>query len=733
MTSPVGQSVRRREDAALVVGAACFAGDAAPGAATMVVVRSPFPHARLAGVRLDAARAMPGVLVAWSATEAPLAERHLPDPQVPGIEHRPRPVLATGEVRYQGEPVAAVVAETEAQAVDAAGVVDVEYGQLPGAGRAAAGQLVGRTALVFGEVEEAFAAAAVTTRRRLLASRVTAAAMEPRACAAEPLAGGRLLLHASTQWTFGVREAVARSLGTDPSTVDVVAEHVGGAFGGKGFSYPEEVLVAAAARRLGRPVRWVATRSEDMASSCQAHGTEIEVEAAADAGGRLLALRARFVHDCGAYTAAVFAQAENLAGHMLSMYRLPALRADVEFRCTNTAPARFIRGGARPIGNLAVERAMDALADRLRMDRVEIRRRNLLSPDELPFQHGLHVNGRPVVVDGASYPDMLDAVAAAIGGPAEPGTGWGVACGIESSGMGRPTSAELSLATDGMLTVKLGSTPQGQGHLTTFAQLAAARLGWPLERVDVQAGDTRVGPPAAQTAASRSAIEFGNATALAAASMRRQLLDLASERLEAAPEDLTIGPDGAGVAGTRTHAAWPELLPRAGLVVTETVTPERARSWGPNCHGARVRVDPDTGSVEVLAYAVAHDAGPVINPAIVNGQVVGGFAHGLGYALFEELDYAQDGRLLGPSFLDYLLPGPPELPVEPRILHFESRSTQNPEGFRGVGEAGTIPAPAAILSAVESALRPLGCEVQLSVIPATPERIMRAAAGAEEV
>jgi carbon-monoxide dehydrogenase large subunit len=729
----VGESVRRREDAALIVGAGRFAADTAPGAAAMVVVRSPYAHARLVRVRLDAARAMPGVLAAWSAADAPLGERHLPDPQVPGIAHRPRPVLAGGAVRYQGEPVAVVVAETEAQAVDAVDVVDVEYHRLPGAGRAAAGQLAGETTLAFGDVEAAFAAAPVTIRRRLLASRVTGAAIEPRACAAVPVAGRRLLLHASTQWTHGVRDAVAGSLRMDPAMIDVVAEDVGGAFGGKGFPYPEEVLVAAAARALERPVRWVATRSEDGASTCQAHGTEIEVEAAADADGRLLGLRARFRHDCGAYTAAAFAQAENLAGHMLSMYRVQALRADVEFRVTNTAPARFIRGGARPIGNFAVERAMDALADRLGMDRVEIRRRNLLAPRELPFAHGLHVNGRPIVVDGSSYPDMLEAAVAAIGGSDEPGTGWGVACGIESSGMGRPTAAELALTADGMLTVRLGSAPQGQGHLTAFAQLAAARLGWPLERVTVVAGDTRIGPPAAQTAASRSAIEFGNATAMAATSMRRRLLDLAAGRLEASPQDLVIGPEGVGVRGARAHVGWPELLPRAGLVVIETFTPERARSWGPNCHAARVRVDPDTGAVQLLAYAIAHDAGPVINPAIVDGQVVGGLAHAVGYALFEELAYAEDGQLVGSTFLDYLLPGPQEVPLEPRIVHVESRSTQNPEGFRGVGEAGTIPAPAAILSAIESALHSLGRDAQLSVIPATPERVVRAAAGAQEV
>jgi len=288
---------------------------------------------------------------------------------------------------------------------------------------------------------------------------------------------------------------------------------------------------------------------------------------------------------------------------------------------------------------------------------------------------------------------MLEAVVETVSAPPEPGTGWGVACGIESSGIGRPAGARIALDPDGQVTVKLGSTPHGQGHLTAFAQLAAERLGWPLERVTVLAGDTRHGPPGAQTAASRSAIEFGNATALAAAELR--------ERIE-----------GQG-------------LPAEGLELAVEYTPRRPRSWGPNCHAARVRVDAETGRVELLDYAVAHDAGPLINPAIVEGQVWGGLAHAIGYALFEELAYEEDGRLAGSTFLDYLLPGPPEVPLTPRILHFETPSTQNEEGFRGVGESGTIPAPAAILSAIESALRSLGRDVALSVLPATPERIIR--------
>ena len=682
-----------------------------PGAAVLAIARSLHPHARIRRTRLDAVRGLPGVVAAWDAASLPVASLLLPDPEVAGVDHRPRVVLARDEARYQGEPVAVVVAETAAEAADAVEALDVEYDVLP-----PVHQLGGTVRLGFGDVEAALASAPVRLRRRFHCARVTAAAIEPRAVAAELAASG-VLLHSSTQWTFGVRDAVAAALGLPVEEVGVVAANVGGAFGGKGFPYPEEVLVAAAARALQRPVRWVATRSEETASS-QAHGIEFEVAVGACSSGRLLGVRAAFRHDMGAYSAAAFAQAENLAAHMLSLYRLPALQAEIELWFSSHSPARFVRGGARPLGNFAIERMLDFLADELGLDRLEVRRRNMLSDAELPYEPGI----RGVVIDGGGFVEMLESAAAAV---SETG-GVGVAAAVESSGIGRPEAARTCLDPDGGISVLVGSTPHGQGHRTVFAQVAAERLGWPLESVTVFAGDSRLGGWSPQTAASRSAIEVGSAVSAAAAKLRQRLLDLASERLEADPADLDLGPAGAAVRGApESGRPWSDLAP-AGLEVVEVFRPARPRSWGANCHAALAQVDSETGEVRLLAHAVAHDAGTVINPAIVEGQVHGGLAHGIGYALFEELAYDPEARLRGATFLDYSIPGPPEVAIAPAIVPFESRSTQNPEGFRGVGEAGTIPAPAAILSAIETALRGVGVTVQLTELPVTPDRLLAA-------
>jgi carbon-monoxide dehydrogenase large subunit len=281
----------------------------------------------------------------------------------------------------------------------------------------------------------------------------------------------------------------------------------------------------------------------------------------------------------------------------------------------------------------------------------------------------------------------------------------------------------MRLAEDGMLTVCIATTPQGQSHETVFAQVAAERFGWPLDRVRVLAGDSSLLPAGLQTAASRSAIEAGNGTALAADALREKVLKTAAQRLDAKPADLELDPSGIRV---RDSDRW---LPLFAAEVVQTYRPLRPRAWGPNVHAARVRVDSETGAVSILDYVIAHDAGPLINPRVVEGQLQGGLAHGLGYALFESLSYLEGGSLAGTTFADYLLPSAPELPIAPRLLHFESRSTQNAEGFRGVGEAGTIPAPAAVLSAIEAALASWGVAARLNELPATPETVFKAVHG----
>jgi aerobic carbon-monoxide dehydrogenase large subunit len=722
-TRVIGEPLACREHPRLVTGRGRFAADALPGAAVMAFVRSPYAHARIGLVDLSTALATPGILAAWDVASIPVANRHLPG-QPPDLANLPRPLLAAGEAKYQGEAVVALVAESAAQAADVAESITVDYRPLDATADVAQGELLFESRLGYGDAEAAFRDAPVRVRRALRLGRVTGASMEPRAVAAQP-AGEGLVVFASTQWTYGVRDAIARAIDMPRDVITVISGDVGGAFGGKGFPYPEDVLVAVAARALNRPVRWSATRSEETASSAQAHGMWFEVEAAADSDGRLRGLRARFLHNVGAYTAALGAQAENLAGHMLSLYDFPALDVRVEFRLTNTAPTRFIRGGGRPVGNLAVERAMDALADEVGLDRLEVRRRNLVST--LPHTPGLRIAGSDIVLDGADYRGIVEAVAAALPSSGEPGVGEGFACGVESSGIGRPELLGMQLGKDGTLTVRLPSTPQGQCHETAFAQIAAERFGWPLERVRVLAGDTRLLATGNLTAASRSAIEMGNGTAVAARALRRRVLEVAAERLEASLDDLELLPGGVRVRGTDRCASLDAL---GDVDVVVSYQPERPRSWGPNVHGARVRVDPETGSVSLLDYVIAHDAGPKINPRVVEGQIQGGFVHGLGYTLFEALPFREDGSLAGTTFLDYLVPSAAEVPIQPRLIDFESLSTQNAEGFRGVGEAGTIPAPAAIISAIELALRTLRAGACVDWLPVTPESIVDAAAAA---
>ncbi|MBO0689012.1 MAG: molybdopterin-dependent oxidoreductase, partial [Candidatus Dormibacteraeota bacterium] len=596
------------------------------------------------------------------------------------------------------------------------------------------GNLAGTVERRFGDAAGALAAAAVTVRLRLRAGRVAGAYLEPRAVLADwDAASGTLLLHTSTQTVFQVRAGVAGALGVEPERVHVVAEDVGGGFGAKGMCYPEEILAAALARRLGRQVAWVAARSEDTATTAQAHGDTIDVELGADAEGRLLGLRADLLHDIGAYTAGGAGQTDNIAGHLVCAYELPALEVRSRLVHTNAVPSGFIRGGGREVGNFGIERAMDALACRLGLDSAELRRRNLIRPERMPHDTGYPHPAGVMVYDGGDYPRLLAEALAGIGyedvrrrqdGGAPLGVG--VACCVEQTGMGVPEIARVHVSPRGEAVVRLGSTPQGQGHATVFAQVVADRLGWPLEHVQVHAGDTTQVRHGMNTAGSRSALEVGNAAALAGTSARRRLLELASERLEAEPADLELGPQGAAVQGAPASLVpLAEVVGPEGLDVEETYQSGKASASG--CHAALVELDMATGTPRLLRYVIAHDSGREINPLIVEGQLHGGWAHGLGYALFEEAAYDPDGNLTAASFLDYAIVSAAEVAAPLELRQVSSPVLGNPEGFKGVGEAGTIPAPAAIVAAIEDALRRSGADVELCELPLTPARLWAAA------
>jgi carbon-monoxide dehydrogenase large subunit len=746
MPQLIGSRLRRLEDPRLITGRGRYSGDIdLPGLVHLGVVRSSFPHARVRGVELAEARALPGVLAGWTAADLPETAQRFQDFVPRNVTTHPRRVLAAGEVRYVGEALAVVVAETPYQAADAVQAVFADLEELPAVATTEAAlaegapsvhhgdetNVAGEYRLGYGAVEGAFAdAGTVTARARLSAARICGSAMEPRTVTAtyDP-EEGQLTMWTSTQSVFGVREVLSKLLVLEQDKIAVVAEDVGGGFGPKSPTYAEEVLVAFAALQLGRPVRWTATRSEDTATTAQAHGTLMELELGAGPDGRLRGLRGRLLHDVGAYTMSGAAQPDIIVPHMISAYVLPALGIDVRVVLTNATPTGFVRGGGRPLGNFAIERMMDRLARELEMDPAELRRRNLIQPSQMPYDTGYPAGRSTHVYDGGDYPRLLDmaldGIEQARSERSSDGrlVGVGVACCVESSGFGRGEPARIQLDRDGAVQLYIGSTPGGQAHATMATQVLADRLGWPADRIRVTAADTRVSARAELTAGSRTAVQVGNATSKAAVALRRQLLQRAAEVLEADPADLVMD-DGVvsvrGVPGRSVHAV--ELVPDGGLEVSETFSPDRPLAFSSGCHAAVVEVDPTTGSVDLKRYVIAHDTGRAINELVVEGQMHGGFAHGFGYALFEEAIYTQDGAFSSATFLDYSIPGAPEV-HEPRIVHIETPTDANPEGFKGAGESGTIPAPATIANAIEDALRQVKPGVVVGDIPVTPNRI----------
>ena len=744
MAPYIGRRLRRVEDERLITGRGRFAGDLKPEAlAHVAFARSTVPHARIASIDTSAARSLPGVIEVWTAKDLPEAASGLSDWGPDDMVKRERPILNAEEVNYVGEAYAVVVAETAYQAQDAAEQVSAELESLPAVGDVFASTKDGaplvhadtesnvsrRKTTSYGNIKSAFAKDSVTARVRLTASRVAGAAMEPRSVTAA-VESDVLTVWTSTQNVFGVRESIADALGLDEESVRVLAEDVGGGFGAKGSVFAEEVLTALAAWRLKRPVQWVASRSEDGATTAQAHGSLIELEIASDPDGKLRGVRGTLVHDVGAYSGSGASQPDLIVAHMLSAYVIPAMQIESQVIFTNTVPTGFIRGGGRPLGNYAIERAMDQLARALDISPVELRRRNLVQPEQIPFTTGYPAGRRGLVYDSGDYPRLLSLTLDQVGDvptntPDGRVVGMGLACCVESTGFGGGEPARLRVNKDGSAELFVGSTPQGQGHQTMAAQVAADRLGWPFEKIHVTAGDTAQTPPAVLTAGSRSAVQVGNAAAKAATALRKRLLERAGEVLEADAADLVMDDGAVAVRGAPGKSVpITDVVPDEGLEVLESFDPKRGTAYSSGCHAAVVAVDPETGQVEILRYVIAHDVGKEINELIVEGQMQGGYAHGVGYALHEAAMYDADGSFRTPTFLDYSIVSAGEVAAAPVIVHIETPTDANPEGFKGAGEGGTIPVPAAISSAVEDALRKLKPDAVVNHIPITSDRIV---------
>ena len=748
--------MRRREDRPLLTGAGRYVDDIRlPGMLHLALVRSPHAHARIRTVDAAGAIALSGVSAVITAAdlEAPVP-RIAVRPTPPDLDALSHPLLADGITRYVGEPVAAVLAGDRYEAEDAVDRVRVEYEILPAVSDVETAIAPGAPVLhpgrdsnvVFthtlcgGDPDAAFHRAAVVVEATIEQPRLAAVTMECRGIvAAYDAAAGRLEIWLSTQTPHAARSSIAEILRIPPERVRVVAPDVGGAFGAKGSVYPEEALAACLAHRLRRPVKWVEDRAENLRAMAHGRAQRARIRAAAAADGTVLAVDADVLADLGAYclpAAAGIPSRTALVG--LGAYRIKHARYAVRGVTTTKAPTGPYRGAGRPEGAYYIERTMDLLAARLGLDAAVVRRRNLITTFPYTSATGLtHDSGDYIalidralhLVDYARWRGEQSRRAREGGCP----IGIGLSTWIEVSGGGELwESGAVRLEASGRITVLTGSSPHGQGLETAFSQIAAGVLGVAPESIAVLHGDTAVVPAGVGTFGSRSLTIGGSAVLTAAERLREKIVAIAARALEAAPQDIVLSGGQAAVRGSPGRALTFEEIARAG-VVAGTIAHRshpglEAATWfmmpqmtvPSGAHAAVVEVDREIGRVRVLRYVAVDDCGRVINPLLVEGQIHGSLAQGLGQALFEEAAYSGDGQLLTGSLLDYTVPTAADLP-EFLCESRESPSPLNPLGAKGIGESGTIAAPPAIVNAVEDALRLDG--IAPLQVPLTPARV----------
>ncbi|MFS8570827.1 MAG: xanthine dehydrogenase family protein molybdopterin-binding subunit [Thermaerobacter sp.] len=744
--SSEGPSPPRVEDPRLLRGRGRFV-DNLPieGALVARFVRSPYAAARIGPVDAREALALDGVVAVFTAADLPGADRplpvmlpypDLPDARMPGA-------LAAGQVRFAGEPVALVVARDRYVAEDAAERVRVEWEPLPAVSGIEAAlaaharvhqdlpdNVAGRLRQQAGDPDGAFAAAHRRLSFDLRIHRGSAQPMETRAIAVVPGPQG-LRVWVSTQAPHRVQRVLSEMLGLDPGRIHVTAPDVGGGFGAKGYVYPEYVAVAMAARALGRPVRWMEDRRENLLAMTQERDQLYRIEVALDAGGRVTALRVRLFHDTGAYTPYTFVQAGNAVAHIPGPYRIENLDIEAVNLFTNAVPTGPLRGAGRPQGALVMERIMDRVARETGRDPAEVRRLHFIPAEAMPYATGLKMGPRPVRYDGGDYRKAYEMALAELGPlpAAAPGrrVGRGVAAYVESTGSGPFEGCRAWLGEDGLVHAAAGSSPQGQGHETALGLVVARHLGLSPARVRVHTGDTALIARGIGTFGSRTAAVAGPAAAAAAARLRELMLELAAEVLEAAPSDLVLDDDGVHVRGAPGRRLDLAALAREAAARNRSLEAEHyfeppGNTWAYGAMGVVVEVDEATAAVTVRDAVFVHDCGEVIHPVIVEGQVQGGIAFGIGGALLEEVVYDDAGQLLTATWMDYLLPGAHEVP-EVRMYHLCTPTEVNPLGIRGAGEGGVMPVAAALAQAIEDAC---GGRVWLDRFPVTRSRLWHA-------
>ncbi|HET9921652.1 MAG TPA: aerobic carbon-monoxide dehydrogenase large subunit [Ktedonobacteraceae bacterium] len=781
-----GAPVQRTEDPRLLRGKGMFVDDIElPEMLHAAVLRSPHARARILAIDTSAARELPGVYAVYTAAD--LGDLLEPSPLLVPHQALTQPrtqlPLASQEVRYVGEAVALVVADSRYSAEDALDLIEVEYEPLPvvhnlevaaapdaplvheGVPDNVAAHLV----QVVGEPDSIFADAPHVLKEQFYVERGAAMPMEGRGIVARWEAqSGALTCWISTQGPIPIRNGLAAMFHLPEHKVQVIAPDVGGGFGTKiMLFYPEEILVPFAAIYLGKPVKWIEDRRENFVSSNQERGQYHEVEYAFDDQGVLLAVRDTFWHDTGAYTPYGIIVPIITTCSLPGPYRLKHYASEFTVLYTNKVPVSPYRGAGRPHAVFVMERIMDAIARELHLDRLEVRSRNFIQPDEFPWDVGLvYQDGGPTKYDSGSYQEGLDKLKVLLNYEKFPQMqqearkqgrylGLGVGYYVEGTAIGPYEGAHIRVESDGRVFASTGVTTQGQAHYTTFAQIVADQLGVKPEDVLITTGDSQAFYWGMGTYASRAATVAGSAMHLAAVKVREKAKQVAADLFEAAPEDieladgkvfvrdaphraLTLGQLAISAnplrysygenarklmsmhfAGPRPGPALPQERGGPGLEATEFYSPPHA-SFASGVHGAIVEVDATTGMVSFVKYAVVHDCGRVINPLVVEGQVHGGVAQGIGGAFYERLVYNEDGQIINASFMDYLIPTAAEIPAIV-VDHVETPSPLNPLGMKGAGEAGVIPVPALFASAVDDALSPFGLRIR--EMPLHPRRL----------
>jgi carbon-monoxide dehydrogenase large subunit len=770
-----GERIKRNEDPQLLTGQALFVDDVhLANMAHAAFVRSPYAHARLGSIDKLRALEREGVLAIYTADDlgdywrkGPL---NVPPPPIERLvfNERTHPILARDKVRHVGEPVAVVIAESRYIAEDAVADVVVEYEPLPAVtdlekalepDSPQVHEDVEPTNIaahciqeIFSESNEAYEdvkkRADLIVKRRFHYDHGLAAAMENRGILAEwDHRAHCLTVWDTTQAPIPIRNGLAAMLGLSENRVRVIAPFIGGGFGPKAMMfYPEEMLIPWLAMQLKRPVKWIEDRAENFVGTTHERGQVHDVEIALTTEGRILGVHDVFLHDSGAYDPYGLTCPINTQCTMLGPYHIPVYYSDFKVVFTNKTIVMPYRGAGRQHGVFVIERLMDIAAKELGIDKNEIRKRNFLAPDQFPYNHQIIFQDfGPLVYDSGDYIPLLDKALEMIGyeefvNEIQPQlhaeghhVGIGVVVYVEGTGIGPYEGARVQVETTGKVSVSTGVGTQGQGHFTSFAQITADQLGVDVADVNISTGDTDLFHWGTGTFASRGAVVAGNAVNEAAKDVRRKILELASDLLEVSEEDLELAAGEVHVKGVPRRAIPLGELAAEANPVRGAVEPgtepglESTKYFGPKmgatasgAHAMIVEVDPELMTVDIQKYVAVHDAGWIINPMIVDGQMHGGVAQGIGNAFYEQVVYDENGQLLNATFMDYLLPTSKDVP-HIDVGHRETLSPLNPLGVKGVGEAGAIPVGALFAQALEDALRVEGLEIR--EIPLGPSRL----------